>query len=245
MQFAGVPVTFQPTPFPELRPPPHVSAGSVRFVQTIGGRSGIPAPRWVRDRPFFQWASPTVWTTLSLTINTDGTSSGEMTGASTFPRHWLYDGSGQLVAKSGVLDFENWYRGSFGSHNPWGDEDTPSFVAMAETALERQLSTTIMKTNAKPEIASLPEGRLLFHQGEPGRSLYLVLDGVLEVKVDNERVAQVGPGAIVGERAILEKGLRTATLRAVTDCRLAAADVDAIDRAALIRLTMDHRREGT
>jgi CRP-like cAMP-binding protein len=116
---------------------------------------------------------------------------------------------------------------------------------MAETALERQLSTTIMKGNAKPEIASLPAGSLLFHQGEPGRSLYLVLDGVLEVEVDNERVAQVGPGAVVGERAILEQGMRTATLRAVTDCRLAEADVDAIDRAALIKLAMGHRREGT
>ena len=245
LRFAGVPVTFQPTAFPELRPPPAVGAGSVRFVQTTGGRAGVPAPRRVRDRPFFQWVGPTVWTTLSLTVNADGTSSSEMIGASTFPRHWLYDDSGQLVAKSGMVDFESWYRGSFGSHSPWGDEDTPAFVAMAETALERQLSTTIMKGNAKPEIASLPAGSLLFHQGEPGRSLYLVLDGVLEVEVDNERVAQVGPGAVVGERAILDQGMRTATLRAVIDCRLAEADVDAIDRAALIKLAMGHRREGT
>ncbi len=53
LRFAGVPVTFQPTAFPELRPPPAVGAGSVRFVQTTGGRAGVPAPRRVRDRPFF------------------------------------------------------------------------------------------------------------------------------------------------------------------------------------------------
>jgi hypothetical protein len=58
---------------------------------------------------------------------------------------------------------------------------------MAETALERQLSTTITKSQMKPKIASLPAGGVLFLQGEPGRSLCLVLDPVMEVEVDSDR----------------------------------------------------------
>ena len=37
-----------------------------------GGRTGLPAPRRVRRRPFIQWQAPLVWTTLSLTLHADG-----------------------------------------------------------------------------------------------------------------------------------------------------------------------------
>jgi hypothetical protein len=236
-------VAFLPTAFPDLRPEPEVGATSVRFVQTAGGRPGMPAPRLVRDRPFFQLVGPTVWTTLSLTIGADGSAHGEMRGASSFPRHWLYDERGRLVAKSAVIDFDEWYRGEFGLHSPWGDEDSPVFVSMAESALERQLSTTIMRHGAEPRLRSVPAGAVLVEQGEPGRTLYLLLDGIMGVDVDGERVAEVGPGAVVGERSVLEGGTRTATLTAITDCRVAEAAADAIDRDALAELASGHHRE--
>ncbi len=37
---------FQPTAFPELRTVPEVSDTAVRFVQTTGGRPGVPARDW-------------------------------------------------------------------------------------------------------------------------------------------------------------------------------------------------------
>jgi hypothetical protein len=243
MRFGRTRVAFLPTAFPELRPEPGAGATSVRFAQTAGGRPGVPAPRLVPKRPFFQWLGPSVWTTLELTIDADGSSRGEMTGASTFPRHWLYDNAGKLVAKSGVVDFDTWYRSAFGSHSPWGNEDTPAFVAMAETALERQLSRTIMRRGAKPRFESVPAGAVLVEQGQPGTHLYLLLDGVMGVEVDGEQVAEVGPGAVIGERSVVEAGRRTATVRAVTDCRVAEADADAIDRAALEALAEGHHRE--
>ncbi len=70
-----------------------------------------------------------------------------------------------------------------------------------------------------------------------------VSDGVLSVEVDGESLAEVGPGAILGERAALEGGQRTATLRAVTPCRVAVAPGDAIDRALLVEPSEGHRRE--
>ena len=36
-----------------------------------------------------------------------------------------------------------------------------------------------------------------------------------------EQIAEMGPGTMLGERASLEGGVRTATLRAITPCRVA------------------------
>ena len=60
---------------------------------------------------------------------------------------------------------------------------------------------------------------------------------MLEVDVDGRCLGQLGPGAIVGERAAVEGGLRTATLRAVTDCRVAVVIADQIDPPAVSRLS--------
>jgi CRP-like cAMP-binding protein len=83
----------------------------------------------------------------------------------------------------------------------------------------------------------------LVRQGEPGDELFLLLDGVLEVFVDGEPVAELGPGAVGGERALLEGGTRTSTLRALTKVRVAVADADQMDLAALRELARGHRRE--
>jgi len=74
--------------------------------------------------------------------------------------------------------------------------------------------------------------------------MYLLLDGVLSVEVDGAAVAQVGPGAVLGERALLEGGRRTATLRALTPCKVAAASGADLSPEALSELAAGHRREG-
>ena len=84
---------------------------------------------------------------------------------------------------------------------------------------------------------------MLVRQGEPGADIYLILDGVLRVEHDGERLAEYGPGALLGERAHLEGGDRTSTLVAVTACRVASVDASQFDRAALEELSGGHRRE--
>jgi hypothetical protein len=234
---------FQAVQLPDLQRPPEASGGQVTFTQTSGGRTGLPAPRRVRRRPYVQWRAPLVWTTLSLTLHADGTAAAAMTGASPFPRHWVYDAAGQLSHKSGLTDFSDWYRRSFGRHSPWGDEDSAALVTAVETALERSLSVQLMHGAAKPRIRSLAAGEALVRQGEPGADIYLLLDGVLRVERDGERLAEYGPGAMLGERAYLEGGTRTSTLAAVTACRVAAIDAGQLDRSALQELAGGHRRE--
>jgi hypothetical protein len=237
-------IRFQPTAFPDLVPPADWGATSATFRQTCGGRPGIPAPRKVHHPPFLQLRGPTVWTTLALTIRADGTSSFELEGASPFPRHWLYGDDGRLAAKAGLIDFKDWYGNAFGSHSPWGDEDSPALTATVETALERELATRIMRGGAaEPVLRRLEPGEVLVEQGAPGAWMFLLLDGILGVTVDGEPVAELGPGAVVGERAALEDGRRTATLTARTAARVAAVPVEDVEPAALEALAEGHRRE--
>jgi hypothetical protein len=236
-------MTFAPVVFPTLRPRPIVSETSVVFRQTCGGRTGVPAPRPVKRPPFIQIAAPTAWTTLELEIRIDGSATGRLVGASPFPRHWVYDSAGRLMQKSSVIDYGTWAAEHFGDNTPWGDADAPALVTAVESALEREISHTIMREGRKPQIRRLAPDELLCTEGEPGSELYLLLDGVLEVIVGGERLAEIGPGAVLGERALLEGGLRTSTLRALTRCKIACVPQDAIDRERLDQLRADHRRE--
>ena len=236
-------LTFQAFAMPDVRHQPEVGDGWVRFVQTTGGRTGLPAPRRVLRPPFVQFRAPLVWTTLALTLHADGRAQWDVVGASPFPRHWIYGPDGALAAKVGRADFGRWWRHAFGPHTPWGDEESPALVTAAETALERQLSTKIMQGDTEPTVRKLDAGDVLIREGEMGEELYLLLDGVMRVEVGGRRLAEIGPGALLGERAVVEGGRRTATLTAVTACRVAVATADQLDRSALEAVSQGHRRE--
>jgi hypothetical protein len=229
--------------FPDRRPEPTVTATSVRFMQTAGGRTGLPLPRKVKYPPFIQISAPLAWSTLSLTLHADGTVEREVVGASAFPRHWIYDADMKLVQKTGLIDWKSWTNKAFGSHTPWGDEDSPALVTEVETALEHQLATSIMRGGAKPELRKLKAGQVLVTEGDPGEEMYLLLDGVLSVEAGGELLAHLGPGVVVGERALLEAGKRTSTLKAVTAAKIAAISPDAVAPELLAELATHHRRE--
>jgi Cyclic nucleotide-binding domain len=237
-------ITIPAVKLPDRKSEPAATESAVTFTQTVGGRTGAPMPRSVKHAPFVQYHAPIVWTTLQLTVHADGSHEGSMTGASGFPRHWLFDDSGSLVAKSSVAEYKQWMSDSFGRRTPWGDEDSPALVTQVESALERELQDHIMHGDKKPDIRRVKEGKTLVEQGASSNEMYLLLNGVLVVEVDNEKIAELGPGAVFGERALLEDSTRSATLRAVTDCKVAAIPADRIDRDKLAELAGAHHREG-
>ena len=221
---------------------PAVTPGQVTFVQTAGGRPGFsflkPTWRW----PFLVAKPFTIWTTLQLTIDVDGNATGSLIGASPFPRHWVYDDAGQLVQKSALTRNQVWARTVFGRHTPWGGEDEVPDVADPETPVERTLADTMMR-DGQPAIRHWRPGDFLFRQDEQATAVALVLDGVFEVRVDGQVVGQVGPGAVIGERAQLEGGRRTADVRAVTDARTADVPAGSLDVDLLGDLAQGHHRE--
>jgi len=243
VSLGGLRHTFQAVALPDIQRPPERGETWMRFTQTTGGRTAVPMPRPVRRPPFVQFRAPLVWTTLSLTLHADGRASYEVAGASRFPRHWIYDDRGQLAHKSSVTAYADWARVSFGRHSPWGDEDSPALVTAVETALEQQLSVQLMRGAAKPRVQSIAAGDTLVRQGEHGDEVYLLLDGVIRVERDGKRLAEFGPGAMLGERAQLEGGIRTSTLTAVTACRVASVPAAQFEPSALTELASGHRRE--
>jgi hypothetical protein len=238
-------VEFQAVALDVKQSEPEIGEGWARFTQSYGGRTGVPGPRRVSRPPFVQFWAPLVWTTLALTLYDDGSAEHELVGASPFPRHWMYDADGELVAKSGTTNFKNWYRRVLPRFTPWGDTDSPALVTAVETAVERELSAKIMRAGRSPKIRKVRSGTTIIRQGEPGEEVMLILDGVVSVDVDGTALAELGPGAVLGERAVVEACARTSTVTAVTDCRIAVASHEELDPASLDRLRQTHRRETT
>jgi hypothetical protein len=228
--------------FPTLRSDPVVEKSGVRFVQTTGGPLGVAVPRRVLGRPFFRVDAPVAWTTLALTLKSDGSAHGELVGASPFPRHWVYDAEGALQATSAETDYRRWLEGAHSGHTPWGGEDSPEFVAKAESSFERRLSRRIME--GQPRVVTVQAGTMLTEQGARDDTIYLVLDGLLDVDVGGQTVAEVGPGAIIGERASLE-GRRSATVRARTDARVVPLTSDSLTAEERSQLAAMHNRDET
>ena len=84
---------------PDLQRAERLGPDAVRFEQTAGGRTGVPSPRRVAHAPYVQLTSPLAWSTVALTLHADGRQECELSGASPFPRHWLYDGDGMLTTR--------------------------------------------------------------------------------------------------------------------------------------------------
>ena len=244
VRLRGMRVQVEAVAYPELRPEPVVGDDFVRFTQTAGGRPGVPAPRLVKDAPFVKTEGPTVWTTLALTIYADGSTGHELVGASAFPRHWIYDADGALAGKSALIDFKTWYRTAGLARSPWRGHENEVVATEAETALERRLSLIIMREGGRaPRVTNVKAGATILTEGEAADDIVLVLDGMVEVEAAGSVLAKLGPGAVLGERASLEQGRRTATVRALTNCRVVsylAADLSVED---LRELATDHHRE--
>ena len=81
------------------------------------------------------------------------------------------------------------------------------------------------------DIAQLAAGETLFKAGAPGESLYVVRSGEIELFIRDTAgqkiaLAIAGVGEVFGELALLDRGPRTATAIALTDCELLELDRD-------------------
>jgi CRP/FNR family cyclic AMP-dependent transcriptional regulator len=89
------------------------------------------------------------------------------------------------------------------------------------------------------EIIDAPRGTTLFHEGDPGESLFIVLSGKVKLgrrSSDGREnlVAIMGPADQFGELSLFDPGPRTATATVVTDARVAR-----LPKAALQKWVQD------
>jgi CRP/FNR family cyclic AMP-dependent transcriptional regulator len=72
---------------------------------------------------------------------------------------------------------------------------------------------------------ALETGQVLFAEGDPPNSMYVVKSGTLRIRSAGVIYEDVGPGGIVGEMALVEHyPTRSATVYALTDSELVAVD---------------------
>jgi hypothetical protein len=145
--------------------------------------------------------------------------------ASPFPRHSLYDSDGRLVGEHGLDNVDEWYRETL-AESPWDGG-----------ALEDELDRVVLAGGATPTRRRLGRGETLVEQSDVGTDMFLLLEGVLQVEIDGETVAEVGSGAVLGELAILGDGRRTATLRAIGPARVAVLTAADVPGSRLAELT--------
>jgi CRP-like cAMP-binding protein len=72
------------------------------------------------------------------------------------------------------------------------------------------------------------DGEIIIRQGEEGNCMYIVQEGQVEVIREQDgkavRLALIGQGDVIGEMAIFEGEVRSATVRAVGQARLLTVD---------------------
>ena len=73
-----------------------------------------------------------------------------------------------------------------------------------------------------------PAGEIIIQQGDVGNHMYVIQEGVVEVfRQDKGReilLAELKEGDMIGEMAIFENEVRSASVRAKTDARLLTVD---------------------
>ncbi len=78
------------------------------------------------------------------------------------------------------------------------------------------------------------DGDVIVRQGDTGDSMYVIQEGQAEVVVEKEgrevRLRTIGQGEFIGEMAVFEREVRSATVRAVGDVRVLT-----VDRRGLLR----------
>lgn len=70
----------------------------------------------------------------------------------------------------------------------------------------------------------LPAGAVIMREDEPGDDMFVVLEGELAISRHGKQIDYLGPGMIIGEMAMIDDRLRSATVTAATGCNLIRLD---------------------
>ena len=89
-------------------------------------------------------------------------------------------------------------------------------------ALDEEASAALRATMVQTEV---PRGQVLFHEGDPGDRLYVIVEGKVKLgraSGDGREnlLAILGPGEMFGELSLFDPGPRNATATAVADTLL-------------------------
>jgi CRP/FNR family cyclic AMP-dependent transcriptional regulator len=70
------------------------------------------------------------------------------------------------------------------------------------------------------DVIEVGSGHSLFQEGEPGDTMFVVIEGAVEVSREGQVIETIGAGEIIGELALVDTGPRSASATTVTPSRL-------------------------
>lgn len=71
---------------------------------------------------------------------------------------------------------------------------------------------------------AFPRDAVVFSEGECGDTMYVVLEGSVDLLIRGKTVESLGPGGLLGEMALIDGSPRVATAIARTDAKLVPID---------------------
>ena len=77
---------------------------------------------------------------------------------------------------------------------------------------------------ADKEATGYAAGQVICKKGDTGETMYVIMEGEVEILDDSIVLEVAGPGSPVGELALIDDEPRSASLVAKTDCRLVPVD---------------------
>ncbi len=91
---------------------------------------------------------------------------------------------------------------------------------MTESILDALEPADAERVLAAGRALTLPQGWSPIAESTPADKAYLITDGEVSVRKGGVEVATLGPGAVVGEAAIVNRTLRSATVVALTPLKV-------------------------
>ena len=89
-------------------------------------------------------------------------------------------------------------------------------------------------------LIDLQSGLVLFTEGEPGQSMYVLMEGSAAICVGGEVIEVAPPGSLLGEMALVNSSVRSATVITRSECRVISINRSQFD--ALVRESPEFAR---
>ena len=79
------------------------------------------------------------------------------------------------------------------------------------------------------DVVDFPAGSVIAVEGAEGNHMYVVMEGEVVISINDHVLATSRTGEIVGEMALINSNIRSANVKAMTDCRLVLIDKAGFD----------------